>query len=194
MVEVNEGRFREDLFARINLWTFRLPALKDRREDIEPNLEYELAQFARINGNNVTFNKEARERYVAFARAAAWTRNFRDLNASVNRMATLAPGARITRETVEEEIRQLQSSWQVTAAGGDLLSAVLSRKQVEELDLFDRVQLEEVVRVCRGSKSLSEAGRVLFAASRQRKKLSNDSDRLRKYLARFDLEWEKVAG
>jgi transcriptional regulatory protein RtcR len=39
---VSEGRFREDLLARINIWTFALPGLKDRPEDIEPNLDYEL--------------------------------------------------------------------------------------------------------------------------------------------------------
>lgn len=37
--EVAQGRFREDLLSRINLWTFRLPGLSSRREDIEPNLD-----------------------------------------------------------------------------------------------------------------------------------------------------------
>src|SRR2546422_7740186 len=41
---VREGRFREDLLARINLWTFYMPGLRDRLEDIEPNLKYELEQ------------------------------------------------------------------------------------------------------------------------------------------------------
>ena len=47
---VRDGRFREDLLARINLWTFGLPALVDRREDIEPNVDYELEQFRRRTG------------------------------------------------------------------------------------------------------------------------------------------------
>ena len=42
---VRTGRFREDLLARIDLWTFRLPGLAERREDIAPNLDYELEQF-----------------------------------------------------------------------------------------------------------------------------------------------------
>ena len=62
-----------------------------------------------------------------------------------------------------------------------------------EIDAFDRVQLEEVVRVCRKSKSLSDAGRKLFAVSRQAKAQPNDADRLRKYLARFRLSWDNVA-
>jgi transcriptional regulatory protein RtcR len=44
---VRERRFRDDLLARFNLWTFQLPGLRDRTEDIEPNLLFELEQFAR---------------------------------------------------------------------------------------------------------------------------------------------------
>ena len=65
-------------------------------------------------------------------------------------------------------------------------------ERVNELDLFDRVQLAEVVRTCRACTSLSEAGRVLFSASRARKTSSNDADRLRKYLARFALDFETI--
>ena len=47
--------FASDLLARTNLWTFRLPGLCQRPEDIEPNLDYELEQFARKNSLRVTF-------------------------------------------------------------------------------------------------------------------------------------------
>lgn len=196
--DVREGRFREDLLARINLWTFRLPALRERREDIEPNLEYELDGFARRTGRSVRFSKEARERFLAFATSpgAAWSGNFRDLSAAVTRMATLAPGGRITVEVVEAEAARLERAWAASAGpvddGGDVLAGVLSAERMAEVDPFDRVQLAEVVRVCRGSRSLSEAGRVLFAASRRRKASTNDADRLRKYLARFGLSWSEV--
>ena len=62
------------------------------------------------------------------------------------------------------------------------------------LDRFDRVQLAEVLRVCRASSSLSEAGRALFAVSRAQRTSVNDADRLRKYLARFGLDWERARG
>lgn len=60
---------------------------------------------------------------------------------------------------------------------------------MEVLNPFDRVQLDYVVRVCRDSRSLSEAGRTLFRASRLGRKQPNDADRLSKYLARFGLRW-----
>lgn len=190
---VQERRFREDLLARINLWTFRLPGLKDRAEDVEPNLQFELDQFARRTGQRVTFSKEAREAFLKFAlsSAAEWKANFRDLNAAVARMATLAHGGRISLPLVHEEIDRLMLAWRGPIADDDLTS-VLSPHQLEALDPFDRVQLQHVLTVCRRSRSLSEAGRALFQASRAKKTSSNDADRLRKYLARFDLDWSTI--
>src|SRR6185295_9150433 len=77
--QVREGRFREDLLARINLWTFRLPALRDRREDLEPNFDYEMDRFAQRSGRHVTCSAEARSRFLRFAVSAdaAWNGNFR---------------------------------------------------------------------------------------------------------------------
>jgi transcriptional regulatory protein RtcR len=50
------------------------------------------------------------------------------------------------------------------------------------------------VQVCRESKSLSDAGRTLFAVSRTAKRQPNDADRLKKYLARFGLTWDALQG
>ena len=69
---------------------------------------------------------------------------------------------------------------------------MLGESALGEIDLFDRMQLESVLTICRQSSSLSDAGRKLFAASRARKKSANDADRLRKFLARFDLSWADV--
>ena len=74
----------------------------------------------------------------------------------------------------------------------DRLERLLTAKALTEIDLFERGQLREVVRVCRASRSLSEAGRRLFAVSRTRKAAVNDADRLRKYLARFGLDWNAL--
>lgn len=60
------------------------------------------------------------------------------------------------------------------------------------MNLFDRVQLAFVIGVCRESATLSEEGRKLFAATRGNRKTANDADRLRKYLARFELDWKSV--
>jgi transcriptional regulatory protein RtcR len=71
-------------------------------------------------------------------------------------------------------------------------TGILTETQRAEIDPFDLVQLDHVLNVCRESKSLSDAGRKLFAVSRAKKAKSNDADRLKKYLARFGLRWEDV--
>lgn len=190
---VAEGLFREDLYARINLWTFDLPGLAGRREDIEPNIDFELERHAHEQGERVRFNLEARQRYLTFASSpeATWLGNFRELSASITRMATLADSGRIDEAQVEEEIDRLRYAWrlaQPTAASADLPG------DGENMDLFDRLQLKAVIEVCRRADSLSDAGRQLFAVSRQAKAQPNDADRLRKYLGRFGLEWSEVVG
>jgi transcriptional regulatory protein RtcR len=197
-VAVMEGRFREDLFARINLWTYELPSLAERAEDIEPNLDYLLEKFSAEVGELVRINKEARQKFMKYASSseARWTGNFRDLSASVLRMATLAEGGRITNDVVDAEIGRLGSLWGpqgVARPSQTSLEGVLSKDQIDQLDLFDRMQLESVLSVCRESKSMADAGRRLFSVSREARSTTNDSDRLRKYLARFGLDWRAVS-
>lgn len=188
--DVRRGRFREDLLARINLWTFELPSLRERREDIEPNLVYELSKVGQLTGRKITFNKEALERFLRFATApdALWCGNFRDLNAAMSRMGTLAPAGRINETVVLDEIERLQRQWRGPQTEDDqILSQFLSAEELEDIDQFERPQLALVLKVLQSSRSMADAGRKLFQASRRKKKSSNDSDRLRKYLERFDL-------
>ena len=194
--DVRAGKFREDLLARINLWTYRLPGLRERAEDIAPNLDFELDKHAQTTGKQVSFNKEARMDYLSFAASneAAWRGNFRDLNASVIRMATLAPGGRITPDVVKREVDRLKSIWanETTAQEGPSLAQFLTASEIDDIDLFDRTQLVEVIRVCRQSRTIAEAGRTLFQPSRRKRATLNDSDRVRKFLARFNLDWQRV--
>ncbi len=191
---VHEGRFRGDLLARINLWSFALPGLAQRREDIGPNLDFELSEWAGRSGQRVSMTDAARARFMRFATApqARWLGNFRDFSAAITRMATLAKLGRIGVEQVEDEISRLRRQWQQPDGAVADLRALLGPERFAALDRFDRAQLTDVVAVCRSSASLSAAGRVLFAVSRQKKRSSNDADRLRKYLTRFGLEWSAL--
>ncbi len=198
--DVAAGRFREDLYARINLWSYTLPGLAQRPEDLEPNVEHLLAKVAVENGRVVRFNAEAKTLYLRFSASseAHWSGNFRDLAASITRLATLADGGRISTELVTAEIQRLRWFWDrgasTTAAdqNGLSLEQLLGEEGSAKLDLFDRVQLQAVLQVCAQARTLSDAGRQLFNHSRTQRAVVNDADRLRKYLAKFGLHWEQI--
>ena len=109
-------------------------------------------------------------------------------------MATLSPAGRIDVPCVDGEIARLKRLWSHAGSDEDgIVASLLGEEATARIDPFDRVQLEEVLRICRSSRSLSEAGRTLFAASRLRRSSANDADRLRKYLARFELDWANAS-
>ncbi len=192
--EVAAGRFRADLLARLDLWTFRLPGLAERRADLAPNLDHELERAAAAVGRRITLAADARARFLAFAESptATWPGNFRDLAGAVHRMATLAPGGHVDVATVDREVARLTRAWHGVTAADRVTRALGDRAAT--LDRFDRAQLEDVLAVCAHAPSLSDAGRQLFAASRARRTTTNDADRLRKYLARFELTWDQARG
>jgi transcriptional regulatory protein RtcR len=226
--EVRAGRFREDLLARVSVWSFELPPLRARREDLAPNLDYELDRLSVELGHPVSMSSAARTAFLRFAEAAAWPANFREFNAAVRRMVTLSDGGRVAEGGVHQEVARLQAAWLGPAhrersgglvgarregGGGDLdgaaggaseamasgerddgvrrLAALLGDR-LDALDRFDRAQLVEVARVCAVATSLSAAGRILFAQSIKGRTTRNDADRLRKYLARFELTFEAL--
>ena len=192
---IQDGRFREDLLARINLWSFQLPGLAQRREDLEPNLDFELQRLSDETGHRVSISREARTAFVSWAQSpvAKWSANFRDLNAAVVRMATLSRAGRISEDEVRDECLRLSAAWNAgSAEAGQGLRTVLTDEQIQQLDVFDQVQLSAVLEICQQCRSISEAGRRLFSISRQSRTSTNDADRLRKYLARFELAWNDI--
>ena len=175
---------------------FKMPGLKERPEDIEPNLKFELDRIEKKTGRHITFNKEAWNRFLSFTTGedAQWVANFRDLNGAVTRMTTLSPGGRINTEIVNEEIERLNASRQNAdkKPDNDIIDEVLGHGMGKKLDRFETIQLADVLTVCRQSKSMSDAGRKLFSVSRATKKKSNDADRLRKYLAKYGIGWNDI--
>jgi len=95
--EVSAGRFREDLFYRLNVITISLPPLRERREDIEPLVQHFLAKHSKRMQKQVTgINSEALRLMYAYA----WPGNIRELENVVERAVILARSENITPENL----------------------------------------------------------------------------------------------
>lgn len=99
---VREGRFREDLYYRLNVITIEMPPLRERREDIPSLAAHFLKVFARENDRPVPeFTPEAMDLLTEHS----WPGNVRELENAVERAVVLSPGGRIGPETLPKTIR-----------------------------------------------------------------------------------------
>jgi two-component system, NtrC family, response regulator PilR len=100
--EVKAGRFREDLFYRLNVITLELPPLRDRPEDIAPLAEHFLSRQRReLERPGLRFSPEA----LAVLSAYAFPGNVRQLENVVERAATLADGDVLTLASLPPSLR-----------------------------------------------------------------------------------------
>jgi two-component system nitrogen regulation response regulator NtrX len=104
---VAQGKFREDLYYRLSVVPIRVPALRERPQDIRPMAEYFLSEFCARNNFKP---KGVDEGVYAILEAYGWPGNARELRNAVERMAILTPGDCITRDSVPMEIRMARES------------------------------------------------------------------------------------
>ena len=104
---VGAGSFREDLFYRLSVVPIRVPALRERAEDIGELAAYFLAEFcARNNVKPRALDQDV----VPVLQQYAWPGNVRELRNVIERMAILAPDGRITGASIPLEVRQPQGA------------------------------------------------------------------------------------
>jgi transcriptional regulator with GAF, ATPase, and Fis domain len=87
--EVHSGRFRSDLFYRLNVFPITLPPLRQRPEDIAPLADFFLARYSKLTGNNVT---GITPKALQQLRAYLWPGNVRELEHLIERSVLLANG------------------------------------------------------------------------------------------------------
>ncbi|CAH7424250.1 Transcriptional regulator [Vibrio chagasii] len=183
------GTFREDLLARIDLWHFTLPSLSERVEDIAPNIDFELLKYEADYGQRVRFNHEAKIKYLNFAKVGLWKRNFRDLTASILRMATLSELNTITELVVDEEIGRLNKSWgcdeaAVCVHGSDIVERMYATTtaSMEVLSPKDIAELTFILNVCKEHDTASSAYPYIYGKAS--KSVGNPTSILNGYLTR----------
>lgn len=131
---VTEGRFREDLFYRLNVFELRVPALQERHEDILPLARYFAEQFA---GRPVRFSPQAAGALLAHP----WPGNVRELRNAVQRACLLARGDVILPEHLPPQIRR-------TVEGCE-------DPQTGRLDMVERAAILATLEECGGNRTLA---------------------------------------
>ncbi len=141
-VEIAEGRFREDLYYRLNVVPVIIPCLAERREDIPPLVEHFVAHYAAQR--RVPTPEVAPEAMVAL-QSHEWPGNVRQLRNVVERTVIMAPGERIGRIDIDllpAEVLGDQRDLGIGAATTAIMGAPLR----EAREYFEREYLRVQIR------------------------------------------------
>jgi DNA-binding NtrC family response regulator len=185
--EIAAGRFREDLYYRLNVVTIQLPPLRERREDIPELVEHFLQLY-----------NEENDRYVVHIRKEAlqalqdydWPGNVRELQNYVERAVVLAPGDELTLDLLPDEVLGRKPARRAMTPEPDLMRLTedlvqrglnLAGPDAGNLhnDIVNRVERELIAQVL-----AAEGGVQIKAAAR----LGINRNTLHKKLKEYQLE------
>ena len=183
---VEEGRFREDLYYRLNVIPIDLPPLRDRREDIPPLVEHFFTKYCRENNkfldsdgkSRLHFSPEAMRMLIDYN----WPGNVRELENAVERAVVLATDTAVAVEALSDRI--------LTAAGVNIRRTLPVFERPPEASLFDildeferRVIIEQLEKYNWSQTETAESFRIPLSTLNQKiKRLSIDVKK-RRYLA-----------
>lgn len=126
--EVNEGRFREDLFYRLNVLPIHLPPLRERKEDIPLLVNHFIKKYAQsLSKNVVGIHPKALERFMNYS----WYGNVRELENMIERAIVLTDRDQIELENLPIEIQDFQDKIQMTPLSEDEYSIKKASKVLE---------------------------------------------------------------
>jgi two-component system response regulator AtoC len=129
LAETKHGRFREDLFYRLNVLHIHCPPLRERREDIPLLIEHFLARNnARLGTEVRGLDTEARRLLFEYP----WPGNVRELENTIERAMVLSEGDTITATDLPERVREARDPVQMQLASGEL-SVKKTMRIIEEI-------------------------------------------------------------
>ena len=140
--EVRQGKFREDLFYRLNVFTIQLPALRDRKKDIPLLAEYFMRIYAIKTKKRI---ESISEDFLEHLQQHNWKGNIRELKNIIERAVILANGPQLTFENLTIEL-------QATNTKSQTLSAF-------DLTSMEKLHIQRVLNHTKGNKT--EAARLL---------------------------------
>jgi two-component system, NtrC family, response regulator AtoC len=128
--DVRDGRFREDLFYRLNVIAVHLPPLRERRDDIPALVEH----FVRRTNGRLGMNVQgASSDAMKLLMDHAWPGNVRELENTIERAMVLSDGPRIEVEGLPERVRETRDRIRQTLQSGELSIKKTTRIIEEEL-------------------------------------------------------------
>ncbi len=134
---VRDGRFREDLYYRLNVVSIELPPLRERPEDVEPLACVTLARLGAREGRELTLSPEA----LVLLEAYPWPGNVRELLNVLERAMVLCADGSITAEHLPPHVASSHQSREIRVVLGTSLEQVQDRL------------IEETLRLCGGDKT-----------------------------------------
>ncbi len=132
---VRDGRFREDLYYRVNAFAIRLPSLKERQVDIPVLAQLFLSRYCAAQGlpiDSKGFSREALDLLLSYP----WPGNIRELESTVSRSALSAPGRNIRASDIEF----LHASLPATTPSGDRLPSLAEAERAHIVRVLEAVQ------------------------------------------------------
>jgi Nif-specific regulatory protein len=143
--EVAKGRFREDLFYRLNVVTIYLPPLRNRREDIPRLIDFFLDKFNAENAKQL--RKISKEMLNVFVRYP-WPGNVRELENAMERATVLSRGDTLTEDLLPTAIRAFaqQGRANMASEGIDALTRRLADQSINEFELREGQIYDMVIR------------------------------------------------
>ncbi|HUI66789.1 MAG TPA: sigma-54 dependent transcriptional regulator [Nitrospirota bacterium] len=155
---VKEGRFREDLYYRLNVIEIRMPALRERRDDIPVLIKHYMEVFAKEAGKNIKdIDYEAMQALLTYD----WPGNIRELRNTIERATVLADGEVITIHDMPDKFRTLD------------IEGVSTSSLRQALDTFERDYIRRSLTENKGNKdaAATKLGIDLATLYRKLKKL-----------------------
>lgn len=145
--EIEAGRFRRDLYYRLNVYPILLPALRERLEDLEQLVTFFVERFQQKSGKRVT---GISDRALKALRAYSWPGNVRELENCIERAVIVAAGRQIAEEDLPEGIR-------ASAQAGQIARFELNLPMT--LEEIEREAIAQVLQITAGDKA--KAARLL---------------------------------
>jgi len=171
---IRQGRFREDLYFRLNVIELTIPALRDRPDDIEPLAQHLLKNHAEEGRKGLVIGSEARQALLDYD----WPGNVRELDNRIQRAVLVCKGTTITPSDLGLE-HGASGGVRTSTFGSSSAPPPPMDERAPSYDASERTQIEQVLTEARGvvSKAAAQLGLSRQALYRRMERLGIELER-----------------